>query len=91
MPLQHDPQFSTVLVEAGRKAFVSYASYPALRVPLAQDTDEIYLFNCTNEDALYTILEGLSGEFAATVHNHDRPPMSELSLRAPPMASCWSR
>ena len=55
-PVQHDILYSTIKVERGRKAFVSYVQYPALRVPLSPAAEEIYLFNCTNDDALHTIL-----------------------------------
>ena len=51
-------------------------------MPLSQEAAEIYLFNCTNADALYTILSDVEGEFAATVHNFDLTPLSEASLSA---------
>ena len=79
-PVQHDVLFSTIKVEHGPKAFVSYASFPALRVPLSPEAEEIYLFNCTNEDSLYTILLNVTGEFSATVHDYDLSPLSETRL-----------
>ncbi len=81
-PVQHDPHFSTIKVERGRKAFVSYASYPALKVPLSPAAEKIYLFNCTNEDALNTILLNVAGEFAATVYNYDLSPLAKSKLEA---------
>ena len=81
-PVQHDAGFSTFKVEHSRKAFVNYASYPALRVPLDRDADEIYLFNCTNEDYLHTFLVNLTGEFTATVHNYDLSPISDIMVEA---------
>ena len=80
MPIQDDPMSSTILIERDRKAFVSYASFPALRVPLSADAEEIYLFNCTDEDSLYTILLNIDGEFRATVHNYDLSPLSESKV-----------
>ena len=81
-PIQNDAQYSTILVESGNKAFVSYASYPALKVPLNRDADEVYLFNCTNEDWLYTILSNVVGEFSATIRDYDLSIMSETKLRS---------
>ncbi len=81
-PVQNDLLFSTIKVERGAKAFVSYAQYPALRVPLSPDAAEIYLFNCTNDDAFHTILNHVEGEFLAVVHNYDLTPMTEASLCA---------
>jgi alpha-galactosidase len=81
-PVQNDPLFSTIKVERAQKAFVSYASFPALRVPLSEEVSEIYLFNCTNEDALYTFLLNVSGAFSATVHNYDCTPLTETRLSA---------
>ena len=81
-PVQNDAQFSTIKVERGKKAFVSYASFPALRVPLSEEAEEIYLFNCTNEDSLFTILLNVAGDFAVTVHNYDLSPLSETALTA---------
>ena len=81
-PVQHDSLFSTIKVERGSKAFVSYASYPALKVPLSQQAEEIYLFNCTNENCLYTLLLNVTGAFAATVHNYDHSPLSQTQLLA---------
>lgn len=81
-PVQNDLLFSTIKVERGAKAFVSYAQYPALRVPLSPDAAKIYLFNCTNDDALHTILTNVQGEFVAAVQNYDLSPMTETSLRA---------
>ena len=81
-PIQDDSLSSTILIERGRKAFVSYASYPALKVPLSGDADEVYLFNCTDEDSLYTILLNVNGEFQATVHNYDLSPLSDSKLKA---------
>ena len=72
---------STILIERDRKAFVSYASFPALKVPLSADAEEVYLFNCTDEDSLYTILLNIDGEFRATVHNYDLSPLSESKLK----------
>ena len=80
-PVQHDVLFSTIKVERGRKAFVSYASFPALKVPLSPEAEEIYLFNCTNGDSLYTILLNVKGEFSATVHNYDLSPLSEAKVK----------
>ena len=81
-PIQNDAQYSTVLVESGNKAFVSYASFPALKAPLSRGADEIYLFNCTNEDWLHTILSNVEGEFSAMVRNYDLSVMSETKLRS---------
>ena len=81
-PVQNDILYSTIKVERGRKAFVSYAQYPALRVPLTPAADEIYLFNCTNDDALHTILSQVEGSFNALVHNFDLTPMAETRVRA---------
>ena len=81
-PVQNDLLFSTIKVERGAKAFVSYAQYPALRVPLSPNAAKIYLFNCTNDDALHTILTNVQGEFVAAVQNYDLSPMTETSLRA---------
>ena len=81
-PVQNDALFSTIKVERGAKAFVSYGNYPALRVPLSPDAAEIYLFNCTERDELYTILQNVSGSFAATVHNYDLAPIEERTLNA---------
>ena len=81
-PVQNDLLFSTIKVERGAKAFVSYAQYPALRVPLSPDAAEIYLFNCTNDDAFHSILNHVEGEFLAVVHNYDLTPMTEASLCA---------
>ena len=81
-PVQNDILYSTIKVERGRKAFVSYAQYPALRVPLSPVADEIYLFNCTNDDALHTILSQVEGSFNALVHNFELTPMAETRVRA---------
>ena len=81
-PVQNDPEFSTILVENGRKVFVSYASYPALKVALKEGVGEIYLFNCTNEDYLYTILLNISGDFSATLYSYDLSLLSERKLSA---------
>ena len=64
------------------KAFVSYGSYPALRVPLSKRAEEIFLFNCGDDDALYTILQDVDGDFAATVHNYDLAILSQEKLSA---------
>ena len=81
-PVQNDLLFSTIKVERGAKAFVSYAQYPALIVPLNPNAAEIYLFNCTNDDALHTFLTDVEGQFEAVVQNYDLTPMTETSLRA---------
>ena len=81
-PVQNDAQFSTILVESGGKAFVSYASYPSLKVPLQRGVHEVYLFNCTNEDWLHTILLDVEGEFRATVRDYDLSTMAETTLRS---------
>lgn len=81
-PIQNDPQFSTILVESDKKAFVSYASFPALKVPLSKQFDEIFLFNCTNEDSLYTILLNIEGEFRSITHHYDLSPIYETTLRS---------
>ena len=81
-PIQNDPQFSTILVESDKKAFVSYASFPALKVPLSKQFEEIYLFNCTNEDSLYTILLNIEGEFRSITYHYDLAPLSETTLRS---------
>jgi hypothetical protein len=79
-PVQNDVLFSTIKVERGPKAFVSYASFPALRVPLTPEAGEIYLFNCTNDDSLYTILQNVAGTFSATVRDFDLSPLSKTRL-----------
>ena len=79
-PVQHDARFSTVKVERDGKAFVSYASYPALKVPLSPEANEIYLFNCTNENSLYTILMNVEGRFRASVHDYDLSRLAETKL-----------
>ncbi len=81
-PVQNDALFSTVKVERGGKAFVTYGSYPALKVPLSSEAEEIYLFNCSDDDALYTILEDVAGDFTATVHDYDLAVMSQEKLGA---------
>ena len=81
-PVQNDAQFSTILIESDKKAFVSYASYPALKVPLGKQFEEIFLFNCTNEDCLYTILLNVEGEFRSITHHYDLSPISETTLRS---------
>ena len=81
-PVQNDALFSTVKVERDRKAFVTYGSYPALKVPLSSEAEEIYLFNCSDDDALYTILEDVAGDFTATVHDYDLAVMSQEKLSA---------
>ena len=62
-------------LERGRKAFVSYTNYLKLEVPLRSESRVDLLFNCTNEDYLYTILLNVTGEFLATVHNYDLSPL----------------
>ena len=81
-PVQNDALFSTVKVERGGKAFVTYGSYPALRVPLSREAEEIYLFNCGDDDGLYTILDDVAGDFAVTVHDYDLAVVSEAKLSA---------
>ena len=81
-PVQNDAEFSTIKIERGRKAFVSYGSYPALKVPLSADAEEIYLLNCTDEDSLYTILLSLTGDSAATLYNYDLTPLTETKVGA---------
>ena len=79
-PTQQDALFSTILVESGTKGFVSYASFPALKVPLDPAASEIFLFNCTNEDRLYTILQNIDGQFLATIHDIDLTEISHGRL-----------
>ena len=79
-PVQNDANSSTIVVESGKKAFVSFAAHPAIKVPLNENAEEIYLFNCTNEDWLHTVLLNIEGEFSATVRNYDLSPLSETSL-----------
>ena len=79
---RNDALYSTVKVEHGRKAFVTYGSYPALKVPLNSEAEEIYLFNCSDYDALYTILQDVPGDFTATVHDYDLAVMSQEKLSA---------
>jgi hypothetical protein len=81
-PVQNDALYSTVKVERGRKAFVTYGSYPALRVPLSKEAEEIYLFNCGDDDSMYTILEDVAGDFAVTVHDYDLALLSQTKLRS---------
>ena len=69
-PIQNDLQFSTILISSPKKAYVSYGNYPALRVPIPEDADQIYLFNCTLEDSIHTILQNVSGEYEAEVRDH---------------------
>ena len=80
-PVQNDALFSTIKVERGRKAFVSYGAYPALRVPLQADAAEIYLFNCTERDELYTVLNGINGSFMAAIYSCDHQRLEEAMLR----------
>ena len=49
--------------------------------------EEIYLFSCTNEDWLYTILVNVEGEFVATAKNWDLAALSERALRS--KGRCW--
>ena len=80
-PVQNDLMFSTIKVENKKKAFVNYANNPALKVELSNSPDEIYLFNCTNEDYLYTILLNIEGEFSVTVNNYDLSHISNKRLK----------
>ena len=79
---RNDALYSTVKVERGRKAFVRYASYPALKVPLSRGVEEIYLFNCGDQDTLYTLLQDVAGDFTATVHDYDLAVLSQERLSA---------
>ena len=81
-PVQNDPLFSTIKIEHEGKAFVSFASYPALRVPLSEDAREIYLFNCTDEDSLYVLLMNVKGRFSSSVHNYDHEEISQSTSEA---------
>jgi hypothetical protein len=81
-PVQNDVEFSTIMVSAPGKAFISYGNYPALRVRVAEGVREAYLFNCTNEDRLYTILEGLTGTYRAVLHDHTLAPIGETEVSA---------
>lgn len=78
-PAQNDNLFSTIQVERGDKEFVSYVQCPALRVALTPAAAEIHLFNCTNEDALHTILTGVEGTFAHCVYNYGLKPMGDAA------------
>jgi hypothetical protein len=69
-PIRNDVEFSTVRVTCPGKAFVSFGNYPALRVPIPDDAQEIYLFNCTLEDSLHTFLQGIHGEYRVEVLDH---------------------
>ena len=51
-------------------------------MPLSKGAEEIYLFNCSDDDALYTILEDVAGDFTATVHDYDLAVMSQERLGA---------
>ena len=70
------------------KAFVSYGNYPALRVPIPDRTDEIYLFNCALEDSLHTIPRGLSGTDKVEVWDHKLMVIGEA--QTPGAAKPWS-
>ena len=81
-PIQNDLQFSTILVSSPKKAFVSYGNYPALRVPIPEDAKEIYLFNCTLEDSIHTILQNVGGEYEAEVRDHTLTKVGETRIVA---------
>ena len=81
-PIQNDLQFSTILISSPKKAFVSYGNYPALRVPLPDGAEEIYLFNCTLEDSIHTILRNVGGEYAAEVLDHTLTAIGEAKVAA---------
>lgn len=79
-PVQKGYLCSTIEVERGGKAYVSYVQCPVLRVPLTPATAEIHFFNCTNDDVLRTLLIGVGGAIAACVYNYDLEPMGEATL-----------
>jgi len=81
-PVQNDIMFSTIKVENQKKAFISYANNHTLKVELSNNPDEIYLFNCTNENYLYTELLNLDGEFSLTVNNYDLSPISNTRIKS---------
>ena len=81
-PIQNDLQFSTILVSSPGKAFVSYGNYPALRVPIPEGAKEIYLFNCTLEDSIHTILQNVDGEYEAEVLDHRLTAVGEAKIAA---------
>ena len=81
--MQNDNLFSTIRVERGGKAYVSYVRCAVLRVPLTPAAAEIHFFNCKNDDVLRTILIGIEGAFAVCVYNYDLEPMGEVTLGAP--------
>ncbi len=80
-PGENDGLFSTIRVERGCKAYISYGQCPVLRVPLTPAAAEIHFFNCTNDDVLRTILIGVEGAIAACVYSYDLEPMGEATLR----------
>ena len=51
-------------------------------MPLSKGAEEIYLFNCSDDDALYTILEDVAGDFRVTVHDYDLAVLSQGKLSA---------
>lgn len=81
-PLQNDAQFSTVLVESGNKTFVSLGAYPAVKVSVNKNAEEIYLFNCKSEDWLHVVLLNVEGVFSITVHNYDLSALRQTPLRS---------
>ena len=81
-PVQKGNLCSTIEVERGGKAYVSYVQCPVLRVPLTPAAAEIHLFNCMDGDALHTILTGEEGTFAAWVYNCGLEPLGEGTLGA---------
>jgi alpha-galactosidase len=81
-PIRNDVEFSTVRVTCPGKAFVSFGNYPALRVPIPEDSREIYLFNCSLEDSLHTFLQGVSGAFGVEVYDHTLSVIGESRVDA---------
>ena len=75
--MQKGNLYSTIEVERGVKAFVSYGQYPSLQIPLTPAAAENHLFNCLDGDALHTILTGVEGTFAAWVYNYGLEPLGE--------------
>ncbi len=74
--VQNDSFFSTTAIQRDKRAYVGFYSVPASRVYLSKEIEEIYLFNCTNEDMLYVVLFNIVGNFKLVSYD---PMFSELS------------